>query len=559
MPRSATTAGPAPEHATGCPSSTENWILRRARLTPHHIALIDDAGTLTFSELERAARRCARAALPLLDDLRGPCGGMGAPGCGQRVAILSSNCRSYVLWLVGAHMAGIQSVPLNARLSVPELARQLDDCRPFLLLCDDAHHDVAQAAVARAAAGGAERAGRQPAFEPPRVARFDEAAGLPLLPEEEARHRLLAEYDFGRVCNIIYTSGSTGCPKGVLQTFGNHWHSAVNCCLNLGFNAESDIWGCATPLFHMSGLSIVMRSLVCGVSMRLYDRFDARAVNDDALRGRITCLSAVTYQLERMLDDLDGRSGAAAYPPSLRFVLQGGGPLPPATLKRCENAGMRAVQSFGMTETASQVVSLGALDAPRKPGSAGRPLASVQLRIAAQDAASDEALPAGSLGRILIKSPTVAVGYLGQDERYRASFTEHGWFDTGDLGHLDDEGYLYVACRRRDLIISGGENVYPAEVEQAIARHPSVDRVAVVGVDDPVWGSVPVAMCTPAKAGQEARLPNGKELGLFCRDLLAPYKCPRRVVWVDELPTTASGKVRRDEVDRIVRAELARD
>lgn len=510
--------------------STENWIDRRERVSPRALALVSDGAALTFEDLARAARR--RAAL-----LKGVSHGTGC------IAFLAANCVEYVLWLVAAQVAGVESVPLNVRLSVPELAAQIADCRPDVVLCDEGHAATARQAVVQAGGGPSTM-----------VSTFDEAMHWPGTrsagcPEPGAP----GSYDLGRVCDIVYTSGSTGTPKGVVQTLGNHWHSAVNCCLNLGFSAGIDLWGCPTPLFHMSGFSIVMRMLVCGVGVRLYDRFDARAVNDDALSGRITCLSAVTYQIERMLDDLACRPDSPTYPPSLRFVLQGGGPLPPATLRRCEAVGMRVVQSFGMTETASQVVSLSPSDAALHPGSSGQPLASVQLRIAPRDGRSDEAAAPGVQGRILLKSPTLAVGYLNQPQRYRDSFTEEGWFDTGDLGHVDDRGYLYVVCRRSDLIISGGENVYPAEVEEALLRHPLVSRALVTGVPDPRWGAVPAALCVPhGVAADASRLPGAEEMRAFCRETLAAYKCPRTVLWVDELPLTASGKPRRVEAARML-------
>ncbi len=530
--------------------STDNWLERRVRLTPRCRALVSDAGTLTYAELADEARRraavlvAALARPPSAEDARD---GATRAGSGpSRVALLAGNCAEYVLWLVAAQAVGVQTVPLNARLAVPELAEQIADCRPALLLCDGDRLDAARRAAA--AAGPSDL----------QVARFEDARNWPACGENELEAAWLASYDLRRVAGIMYTSGSTGRPKGVVQTLGNHWHSAVNCCLNLGFSAESDLWGCPVPLFHMSGLSIVMRSLALGVGVRLYDRFDPCAVNDDVLAGRVTCLSAVTYQIERMLDDLDGRPGTSVYPDSLRFVLQGGGPLPTATLRRCAQARMPAVQSFGMTETASQVVSLSAREALRRPGSAGRPLASVQLRIADRQGASDDSLPAGVEGRILLKSPTLAVAYLNQPERYQASFTAHGWFDTGDLGHVDEDGYLYVACRRSDLIVSGGENVYPAEVEQAVARHPLVDRVVVAGAADRLWGSVPVAVCVPVPGAAADELPGDDELRAFCRRFLAPYKCPRHTVWVDELPLTASGKPKRAEAARLAEAALAR-
>jgi O-succinylbenzoic acid--CoA ligase len=494
---------------------TVPWLDARARQTPDALALTDGVRSWTYAELAReVGGLSARLA--------------GAVGPDGRVALLGANSAAYVLWLAAAQELGIETVPLNVRLAAPELGAQLADCAPDLLLCDRAH---------------AERGRQAAAGSQVRLATFDEARAWDALDAAVLAARKPTRYEPDRVTTVMYTSGSTGTPKGVLQTYANHACSARQCQDNLGFTV-SDVWGCPTPLFHMSGLSIVMRSLACGVGVRLYGRFDARAVNDDLLSGAVTCLSAVSYQIERLLDDLAERGGAT-YPPSLRFVLQGGGPLSLETLRRCGQANMPVVQSFGMTETASQVVALSPANAPLKPGSSGRPLGAVQLRVAALGGPGDEPVPAGETGRILLKGPTVATGYLNQPDRYAASFTEHGWFDTGDLGFVDADGFLYVQCRLTDLIVSGGENVYPAEVEAALASHPALRGVAVVGLPDPVWGAVAAAACVC-----EPHLPRPTlaELREHCRGRIAGYKCPRALAWVDELPRTAAGKLRRAAV-----------
>lgn len=520
--------------------SVRNWLLERCEQTPLTPALIGDQGSCTYAQLHEEA--CVRAAV-LARAARDAGRADGGQAPAARVALLAGNSRAYVMWLCAALEAGVQAVPLNVRLSVPELAAQLADCRPLLVLHDDAHAD--QAAGALRAAGLCASC---------RALSFDAARKL----DGDASFEPPASFKLDAVADVMYTSGSTGTPKGVLQTFANHLCSARGCRENLGFSVDGDVWGCPTPLFHMSGLSIVMRSLACGVGVRLYDHFDARALNDDALAGRITCLSAVTYQIERMLDDLAGRAGAPAYPPSLRFVLQGGGPLPLDTARRAAAAGMDVVPSFGMTETASQIVALHRGEAGSKPGSSGRPLGDVQLRIARGQGTGDDPAPTGEVGRILVKSPTLAVGYLNQPQRFAEHLTEHGWFDTGDIGHVDGDGCLYVACRLADLIISGGENVYPAEVEAAVRRHPRVRDAVVVGTDDAVWGSVPVAVCTPRDACGADPLPDDGQMRAFCRPLLAAYKCPRFTVWVDSIPSTASGKPRRNLCAELAAQALAR-
>lgn len=510
--------------------TTENWIVARARQDGDQCALVAEGGRWTYAELARDARHYAAILASLLEMQR-------ADHKATRMAVLAGNCAEYVLLIAASLQLGLQLVPLNIRLSVPELTTQLQDCEPDLLLHDEARHaDAARILEAWAANGNPKPR--------PQALSFQDVLTLPGLQDDLLDTLVLPSFELNRVATIMYTSGSTGTPKGVLQTYGNHWYSAHMCQANLEFSPSS-LWGCPTPLFHTSGLSIIMRSLAVGTGVRLYDRFEAASVNDDILNSRITCLSAVTYQIERMLEDFDRRTNPT-YPPTIDFILQGGGPMPIATLKKAHRLQLPVVQSFGMTETSSQVVALSPKIALEKIGSSGRPLQGVEVRIGPLDsnARSSGTPPVGIEGRILLKSPSLCIGYLGQQGRFTESLTPDGWFDTGDCGYLDADGCLYVACRMSDLIVSGGENVYPAEVEAALTLHPAVAEAAVVGAPDSRWGSVPVAICV-APPQWSAPLPDAKLLHNFCRTKLASYKCPRRFIWVEELPRTASGKLKR--------------
>jgi O-succinylbenzoic acid--CoA ligase len=220
-------------------------------------------------------------------------------------------------------------------------------------------------------------------------------------------------------------------------------------------------------------------------------------------------------------------------------VLLGGGPAPQPLLEACAAHNVPVVQTYGMTETASQAVTLAPADALRKLGSAGRPLLPVEVRIAAENGAD---APPAVVGEICLRGPNVTIGYHNRPDA-TAEAMRDGWFHTGDLGYLDAEGYLYVVDRRADLIISGGENIYPAEVEAALLAHPAVAEAGVVGAFDAQWGSVPAAFVVLRPA---ATPPDADELIAFARQRLAAYKTPRRIVFVAELPRTASGKLRRN-------------
>jgi o-succinylbenzoate---CoA ligase len=324
------------------------------------------------------------------------------------------------------------------------------------------------------------------------------------------------EFDLEAPHAIVYTSGTTGRPKGAVLTYGNHWWSATASALNLGLHVD-DSWLACMPLFHVGGLAILLRSVLYGIPVVLHERFDAAAVNEAIGRG-VTIVSVVSTMLERML----AQRGARPFPSTLRVVLLGGGPAPLPLLERALELGAPVVQSYGLTETASQVATLSPEDIRRKVGSAGKPLFGMQVRIA------DD-------GEILVRGPSVSPGYLHAPP--------HGdWFATGDLGSLDEEGYLYVLDRREDLIISGGENVYPAEVEAALLGHPGVVDAGVFGVPDAEWGST-VAAAVVVSAPMEP-----DALIAFCRAHLASYKVPRQLEIVEVLPRNASGKLLRREL-----------
>lgn len=472
-----------------------DWVALRARTHGDHAA-IECGGTVwTYEDLDRAAGTAAAALVAR---------GLAA---GEPVAVIAGNGLDIARFAHAIPRAGGAFMPLNARLSASELAFQLEDARVRLLVTTDEYAPVAQEAAASAGVEVVAAA----------AAEWDALTPLPGAGTVEA----------DRPHSVIYTSGTTGRPKGAVLTHGNFYWSAVASAMNLGVR-EEDRWLACMPLFHVGGLSILLRSAIYGTTAVVHERFDERRVNEALREDGITLLSVVATMLTRMFE-VDG----APLGDTLRAVLLGGGPAPRPLLEAARDRGVPVLQTYGLTETASQVATLAPEDALRKLGSAGLPLASSTVRI---EVDGREAEP-GEIGEICVMGPTVCAGYLHRPNATAAAIRD-GWLHTGDLGYLDGEGYLYVADRRDDLIVSGGENVYPAEVESALLALEGVEECAVVGVPDERWGHLVVAVIVGD--GDLERVP------ALLRETLAGYKVPRRFErWAEPLPRTASGKLQR--------------
>jgi O-succinylbenzoic acid--CoA ligase len=506
-----------------------NWLHRSAELYPSKLALRWGGQDWTFAELDCLADQVARS---LADS---------GVRTGQRVALLAANSPSYAAVVHALPRLGAILVPLNTRLTRAELAWQLADVRATHLISDDRFaalaadlgQDVPDMAVA-------------PPLPPPQAspgeANLDARAAscIPSSPslDGDGGVRLI---DLDAVHAIIYTSGTTGTPKGAQITYGMQWWNATASALNLGHD-PADRWLAALPFFHVGGLTILMRSVIAGIGVVAHERFDPAAINRSIQADGVTIISVVAVMLQRMLED----QGDTAYPPALRCVLLGGGPAPQPLLAACAARNVPVVQTYGMTESCSQAVTLAPADALRKLGSAGKPLLPVRLRLATEGhaAAPNEA------GEIYLRGPTITPGYVDRPEATARAFHD-GWFATGDIGKLDDEGYLYVLDRRADLIISGGENIYPAEIEAALLGHPAVAEIGVIGVPDAQWGQVAVALAH-LRPGATV---TPEELVAFAAARLARYKVPRAVYLTGPLPRTASGKILRRELAALLPEE----
>jgi O-succinylbenzoic acid--CoA ligase len=513
------------------------WLRQRARLTPNRIALNADEGAYTFGELDA-----------IVDEAAVELQGAGVRA-GDIVALLAGNGTGFVATVHACARIGAVLMPLNLRLTSSELRWQLEDAAAKHLVYDGANAEVArnlggsltnlrlhniEGLVGRPSTGSG-RTGLGTAPSMPRVSTRDTPTPQTSDPLTTNNQQPPSTLDLDSLATIVYTSGTTGRPKGAMLSYGNHFWSATGSALNLGLLPE-DRWLACLPLFHVGGLSILYRSVIYGITAVVHHGFDAVRVNDAIDHDGVTIVSVVAAMLQRVLDGRDGRP----FPSTLRCMLLGGGPAPEPLLRRCEALGVPVAQTYGLTETASQVATLAPEDALHKLGSAGKPLFPMDLRIVRDD---DTPCAADEPGEIVVRGPSVTAGYLNRPEE-TARALRGGWLHTGDIGRLDAEGYLYMLDRRDDLIVSGGENVYPAEVEAALQAHPDVVDAGVYGVDDARWGAVPVAVAVlreGASASEEALL-------LFLRERLAGYKVPSRVRFADELPRNAAGKLLRAEL-----------
>jgi len=486
---------------------------RNALTDPAGLALTWGDRNWTHAELEvevlAAARRLA---------------GLGL-GAGARVALVSWNRPEIIFLLHAATRLGLTLAPLNARLSDPELAALLQRLRSRALIAD------AQGAARSMESGWAE--GAKVALDNPPDRDWRAWAALPAPPGEVGD-----TIDPGHVHTVLFSSGTSGRPKGIMLPWRSHLFSALTSAVPLRASAK-DRWLLTLPMFHVGGWSIAVRGAVLGAAVELHPRFDDQATAESLTAGEVTLASMVAAGLDAVLTRLPPTP--SGFTP--RAILLGGGPAPPALLKRASLAGFKVLTTYGLTEACSQVTTLD-LDDPTDPSlSAGKPLPLTTVRIVDPGRFP---LPLREEGEIEVRGPTLLAGYL--DEPSAGDRLSSGWLRTGDFGRLDQAGRLTVLARREDLIVSGGENVYPAEVEAILQGLPGVADAVVLATPHQRWGQVGVALV-------ESRPGADIDPGRLLEELaarLAAFKVPARIEIVAALPRTGAGKV-----DRRAARELA--
>jgi O-succinylbenzoic acid--CoA ligase len=464
----------------------------------------------------------------------------------SRVAVLADDGPGAVAAIHAARRIGAVLVPLNRRAAPREIGRLVAQVRPAVLLHDEGRAAVAAEVSAMAAevSAMASATGGHPramALERLLESHVDAERAL------SRRVAVLRDVvDPAAPATIVFTSGTTGRQKGAILTQGNHLASA-RAWAGVLRPAPTDRWLACLPFHHVAGLAMVLRSSLWGVPLHLASGSEPAAIWRAFDEDGISHCSIVGSMLRRLVDARDGRPA----PPTLRALLVGAERTPTDWIRAARRLGLPVMPTYGATETASGVTALQPADADRLPGSAGRPLPGVEMRIAIGEgggAGQSSTAAAGEIGEIEVRGGMVFAGYDGQPEAI-ATVLAGGWLRTGDLGSLDADGFLTVADRRNDLIVSGGENVYPAEVEAVLREHPAIVDAAVVGRPDPRWGAAPVALVVLAdhRSDHPDASPTDAALIAHCRSRLAAFKVPVAFRRVDVIPRTANGKLRRAE------------
>lgn len=487
-----------------------DWAARWATYSPQAIAFTDgDTGEeLSYGDLNRRGNHLAQHLLSVIG-LRH----------GDRIAIVAENNLAYPLLFVAAQKAGFILVPVNYRLSVPEMSFILKDANPSLLIVEEQFTGLA---------GEAAKLSELNPKEWPLSEVFTVAAK-----EIEVKQPLpvIAETD---PVFILYTSGTTGFPKGALYTHRMLFWNSVNTSLSLVINSESRTLNVMPP-FHTGGWNVLLTPLLHrGGHTVLLRKFVAHQVLEWLESSKSTVFMAVPTMLRMLADD---PAFSAVNLSSLRYIIVGGEPLPVPVIEQWHHRGIPIRQGFGMTEVGPNLFSLHQDDAIRKIGSIGRPNFYVETRVINEEGVD---CPVNTPGELLLRGPMVTPGYWQNREATQGAFHQ-GWFKTGDIVQRDEEGYFYVVGRLKEMYISGGENVYPAEVERWLEKHPEITEVAVVGVADTKWGEVGSAFLVPLPGCS----PTTESLTQFCQEGLAKFKVPKYFRLVSELPKNATGKIDR--------------
>jgi fatty-acyl-CoA synthase len=463
-------------------------LAERARITPNRVALVsvETGERLTYAQIND---RAVSAAAMLLDAGLQPA---------DRAGLLAANSIDFIALFFGALKAGVIVVPLSTRATAHELSIIATDCGMKTLFHDGSAPDL------------------------------DGIALIKIELDQSARPLPRRVIDPESIACLLYTSGTTGKPKGVMiphrQLFANGYNTAINWGLR-----EDDIAPIFTPLYHAGGVAVFLIPLfLLGGTIVLHRGFDAAEVWETIERERCTAVLGVPT-IWKMLRDAP--QFATVDLRHVRWFISGGAPLPAFLIDAYQQRGVTLKQGYGLTEVGVNCFTMTIEDARARPGSIGRPMMFTDVRLVG-DAGNDT-----DTGEMWIRGPHVSSGYWNNPQATAEAYVD-GWFRTGDIARRDDDGYFFIAGRRKEMFISGGVNVYPAEVEAELLQHPNVADAAVIAVADETWGEVGVAFVVA----------HDVDLTAFLSTRLSRYKIPRRFIFVDALPRTPYGKVLKEEL-----------
>ena len=471
-------------------------LSERARLTPDRIALVsvETGERITYAELNERAERAASTLRAVLEP-------------GDRFGILAHNSIEFVELFFAAGKAEVIVVPLSTRATQHELEHIVADCDMKAVFYGP----------------GFEALGREL-----RVASCESISAR----RDGPRNPQLATPNPEQTYCLLYTSGTTGKPKGVMIPRRQLYWNGYNTALNWGLR-DDDVSPIFTPLYHAGGIAVFLIPLFCtGGTIVLHKTFDAAEVWRVIEQERCTVVLGVPTIWKLLMDAPELATADLSH---VRWFISGGAPLPRYLIDAYQKRGVVFKQGYGLTEVGVNCFTMTVEDSFHKPGSIGRPMMFTEVKLENMD---------GDVGEMVIRGPHVSLGYWNNEAATREAYGDDGWFRTGDLARRDEDGFFFIAGRRKEMFISGGVNIYPAEIEAELLAHPDVSDAAVVAIADDTWGEVGVAFVVGSASGDE--------LARYLGARIAKYKVPRRFVHLDALPRTPYGKVVKEELRRLL-------
>ncbi len=471
----------------------KSWLRIHAESNPGAVALIAGNRHLTYGQLYDKALRLA--------------GSLSKKGIkpGMHVALAGNNSDQYVLLLHALILLGAVVVPVNIRLTAEDIENQISfaDCE-HILIDDDMQFTILTQNISQH--------------------KFSE-----ITPDSSDTSGISFERLQSDTLLLMFTSGTSGSPKCVELTYANIFYNALGTKLRLQFT-EDDSWLLSLPLYHIGGFSIVLRTCIYGIPLLIPEGLESKDIKAAIDEQDPAFISLVPTMMKRLLEN-------NVKPNNLhKAILLGGGPIPGGLVDACEKYGWKIATTYGTTETGSQIATRHP-DAVAQKESAGQPLPFTSIRII--DKQGDE-VSAGTEGEIIVATPSCMKGYYKQDD-LTAEVIHDGWYHTGDYGYVTEDSYLYVVSRRSDIIVSGGENINPVEVEYVLRDHSGIQDVCVIPYSDPEWGEVPVAVIVPVD--EAVSLESIKQ---FLTGKIASFKIPKKIFYFEEIPYTQTGKIQRE-------------